>query len=116
MFYGGKNSDSLTYLRYIKYMKMASSVANVKPNSFPPTEQAAVFHIYWVYFQLREWNTLMKSNLNAKNWGMEIRRCLVDTSYDRSRTCPRLASKGHKMQLSSNFRKPMQWKTMRLLF
>ena len=24
--YGGKNSDSLTYLRYIKYMKMASSV------------------------------------------------------------------------------------------
>ena len=67
MFYGGKNSDSLTYLRYIKYMKMASSAANVKPNSFPPTEQAAVFHIYWVYFQLREWNTLMKSNLNAKN-------------------------------------------------
>ena len=24
--YGGKNSDSLTYLRYIKYMKMTSSV------------------------------------------------------------------------------------------
>ena len=54
MIYGAKKFDSLTYLRYIKYMKMASSAANVKPKSFPPTEQAAMFHIYQVYFQLHE--------------------------------------------------------------
>ena len=35
MLYGGKNSDSLTYLRYIKYMKMDSSAANVKPVRLP---------------------------------------------------------------------------------
>ena len=38
MLYGGKNSDSLTYLRYIKYMKVASSAVNMKPESLPPTE------------------------------------------------------------------------------
>ena len=37
MLYGGKNSDSLTYLRYIKYTKMASPAANVNPESLPPT-------------------------------------------------------------------------------
>ena len=60
MLYGGKNSDSSTYLRYMKYMKMASSAANLKPESSPPTEKAAMFHIYQVYFQFHEWNTSSK--------------------------------------------------------
>ena len=60
MFYFGKSSDSLAYLRYIKYMKMDPSAANVKPESLPPTEQAAMFHIYQAYFQLHAWNTLME--------------------------------------------------------
>ena len=46
MLYGGKNSNSLTYLTYIEYMKMASSAAHMKPESLRPTEQAARFHIY----------------------------------------------------------------------
>ena len=69
MFYVGINSDSLTYLRYVKYLKMASSAANVKPESLPPTEQAAMFHIYRVYFQRREWNTLIVSTVEPKDWG-----------------------------------------------
>ena len=54
--------------------------------------------------------------LRAKRLGVEIRRCLVGTIYDRSRTCPRWASKCHKMQLPSNVKKAMQWKTMFLSF
>ena len=50
----------------MKYLKMVSSAANVKPESFPPTEQAAMFHIYRVYFQLQEWNILMESTLDPK--------------------------------------------------
>ena len=67
MLYGGKNSSSLTCLRYIKYMKKASSAANAKPESLPPTEQAAMFHVYRVYFQLHEWNILIESTLDPKN-------------------------------------------------
>ena len=70
MLYGGKNS--LTYLKYIKHMKMASSAANVKPDSLLPIEQAAIFHIYRVYFQLHEWNTLMESSLHPKDWGWRL--------------------------------------------
>ena len=58
-------------------MKMASSAANVKPKSFLPTEQAAVFHIYQVYFQLHEWNTFMKSNLDPKSWGWRLEGVLL---------------------------------------
>ena len=68
MLYGGKNCDSLTYPRYLKYMKRASSAANVKCESLPPTEQAAMFPMYRVYFELYEWNTLMESTLNPKDW------------------------------------------------
>ena len=45
MLYGGKNSNSLTYLTYMKSMKMASSAAYMKPESLRPTEQAPMFHI-----------------------------------------------------------------------
>ena len=72
LLYGGKNSDSLTYLRYLKYMKMTSSAANVKPESLPPTGQSAMFHIYRVFFQLHEWNTLMESTLDPKDWGWRL--------------------------------------------
>ena len=72
MLYGEKNSGSLTYLRYIKYIKMASFAANVKPESLPPTERAAMFHIYRVCFQLHEWNTLMESTLDPNNWGWRL--------------------------------------------
>ena len=46
---------------------MASSAGNVKPKSLPSTEQAAMFHIYRVYFQLHEWNTIMESTLDLKD-------------------------------------------------
>ena len=60
---------------------MISSAANVKPESFPPTEQDAMFHMFQIYSQLQESNKVMEK------LGVEIRRCLVGTSYDRSSTC-----------------------------
>ena len=55
-------------------MKMVSSAANVKPESLQPTEQAAMFHVYWVHFQLHEWNTLMESTSDPKDWGWRLER------------------------------------------
>ena len=52
VFYVGKGSDSLTDLRYLKYMKMISSQTSIKPESLPPTDRAAMFHAFRVYFQL----------------------------------------------------------------
>ena len=46
---------------------MASSAANVKPESLPPAEKPAMFHIYRVCFQLDNWNTLMESTLDPKD-------------------------------------------------
>ena len=39
MLYCGKDSDSLTDLIYLKYMKMTPSSKTLKPESFPPTSQ-----------------------------------------------------------------------------
>ena len=50
--YCGRDSDPLTDLRDLKYMEMASSSRTIKPESLPPTEQAAMFHAYRVHFQL----------------------------------------------------------------
>ena len=88
MLYGGKNSDSLTYLRYIKYTKMPLSAANVKPESLPVTEQAAMFHIYGVYFQLHELEHTHGKYFGHKRVGLEIRRCFFGTSCKRSRPAP----------------------------
>ena len=36
MVYYGNDQDSLTYLRYLMYMKMDSSSRTIKPESLPP--------------------------------------------------------------------------------
>lgn len=36
MVYFGNDPDSLTYLRYLMYMKMDSSSRTIKPESLPP--------------------------------------------------------------------------------
>ena len=72
MLYSGKHSDTLSSLRYSKYMKMASGSTSVKPGSLPPPERAAHFHALRVYFQVQEWNTLQESNLNPEDWGWSL--------------------------------------------
>ena len=70
--YGGKTSDSLTELRYLHYMKMSSSSAAIKPENLPPTERAAMYHFRRTYYQVQEWNTLMESTLDPKDWGWRL--------------------------------------------
>ena len=103
MLYGGKNSNSLTYRRYIKYKKMDSFAANVKPESLSPIERAAMFHIHLVYFQLHEWNTLMESTLYPKDWGWRLEGAsLIPFMTDQEPAPDELLKFIHKMQLSSN--------------
>ena len=59
MLYGGKDSGTLTRLRYLKYMKIASSSSAIKHRKLPPSERAAWFHSLRVFPQVQEWNSLM---------------------------------------------------------
>ena len=63
MLYCGKGSDSLTDLRYLKYMNMVPSSITIKAESLPSIERAAMFDAYFVYFPLHEWNTLADASL-----------------------------------------------------
>ena len=72
--YCGKDSNLLTDLLYLKYMKMASSSKTINPESLPPT--------------------LSVEDTNGKYPGskkmvLEVRRCFFGASYDRFFTCPR---------------------------
>lgn len=68
--YGGKNNDTLSCLRYLRYMKMTSS--KLQPEKLPPTERAAHFHSLRVYHQVQEWNTLEENGSEAVNWGWKL--------------------------------------------
>ena len=69
LLYGGKPCDSLGYLRYIRYMGMASST-KMNPERLPPSERAAHFHSLRVYLQTQEWNCL-NDTLNPQ-WGWKV--------------------------------------------
>ena len=77
MIYCGKDSrKDLNGLRSFKYIKVTPSSRNIKSQSLYPVERAPISHACWVYFLLQEWNTLMESTLNPKDW-----RCrLLDAS------------------------------------
>ena len=42
--FGGKQEDSLDFLRYVKLLEMVSSSQAFAPQKLPPTERAAHFH------------------------------------------------------------------------
>ena len=69
IFYGGKDTDNLSSLRYAKYIKMTSRTSSVKPEKLTPAERTACFHSLHVYFQLQEWNSLRKNSSNVTNCG-----------------------------------------------
>ena len=77
MLYFGKDSDSLTDLRYLNYKR--------------------------VYLQLQEWNTLMKSTLDPKVWGLKLGDAsLVPVTTDEKPAPYEL--------LSRDVEKPVEWK------
>ena len=56
--FGGKQSDSLTTLRYAKYMEMVSSAKAIDPQKLPPTVRAAHYHSLHVHLQVLLWKNL----------------------------------------------------------
>ena len=54
MLYSGKKSDTLSSLRYVRDMKMASCSSTLNPEKLPPSERAAWFHALRAYYQVQE--------------------------------------------------------------
>lgn len=68
--YGGKKFRSLEDLRYQHFMKAAAtSKTTIKPQTFPPTENAVNYHFLRIHLQVIEWKTLMNIQLNPLEWG-----------------------------------------------
>ena len=59
--YGGKESDTLDYLRYIHFVqKTSNSTKPVQACPLPPTSVAAKFHSLRVFFQVMKWINFAK--------------------------------------------------------
>ena len=95
MLYCGKDSDSLTNMRYLKYTKMASSSRFITSDSLPPT--SSVKHTNW-------------KCPGTKIMELEVRWCLFGASYDGWRTYTRWAAQDKMMQLSSDIKNSLLWK------
>ena len=51
---------------------VATSKTPVKPQSLPPTENAARYHFLRIHLQVIEWKTLMTLELNPIDWGWQL--------------------------------------------
>ena len=72
--YGGKPSDNLDYLRYIKYMEYAAtSTKTLQPELLPPTERASFFHSLRVHLQVMIWSSLGQFQYDPCGWGWEMK-------------------------------------------
>ena len=72
--FGGKQGDSLNFLRYVKFMEMISSNKAIDPQKLPPTERAAHFHSLRVHLQVMHWKKLIHedSQLDPEQWGWKL--------------------------------------------
>jgi 5'-3' exonuclease len=78
LLYGGRSADRLNHMRYVLYMNLtASSTKQLRPERLPPTENAALQHIYRVHLQVVQWKTLMDTDLQPEDWGWRV----VDGRY-----------------------------------
>ena len=69
--YGGKQADTLNYLRYTKYMGMVST-GNIDPQKLPPTERVTHYHHLTVHLQAIMWKKLTSDDLDPKQWGWKL--------------------------------------------
>ena len=61
MLYGGKESDTIAKLRYMKYLGMASS-PKLSPERLPPSERAAYHRALDV----------LENVVNTEDWGWRV--------------------------------------------
>ena len=70
--YGGKGDDSLTKMRYHKYLDTICKRL-LEPEKMPPTERSAYYHGLRVHLQVIERKVLDgKINLKPQEWGWKI--------------------------------------------
>ena len=85
LLYGGTKMDTLTSLRYSRYMTMMAKSNKVMPHRLPPTERAAHYHSLRVHFQVVGWTVLSNAMLQANEWGWQMANnslCPVMTDLD----------------------------------
>ena len=56
--YEANAQDTLTSLRYARYMQMVAKGSAIEPQRLPPTERAAYFHSLHVHLQVGRWRTI----------------------------------------------------------
>ena len=85
LLYGGTKTDTLTSLRYARYMTMMAKSNKVMPQRLPTTERAAHYHSLRVHFQVVGWTVLSNAMLQANEWGWQMANnslCPVMTDLD----------------------------------
>ena len=69
-----KRMKSLNALRFHKFSRSVVNKKTAKLASLPPTEDAARYHCYRVYFQDQKW---LSNELPATEWGWEVENNLL---------------------------------------
>ena len=85
LLYGGTKTDTLTSLRYARYVTMTVTSNKVEPQQLPPTKRVAHYHSLSVHLQVVRWTILSNDMLKAKAWGWKMRNnsiCPVLTDLD----------------------------------
>jgi hypothetical protein len=67
LMYNGPVDESLSNLRYSKYMDMICR-GTIHPEKLPPTERASLFHGLRTFHQIMQWS-LHASGHKAEKWG-----------------------------------------------
>lgn len=70
--YGDKKRNTLPYLQYTIYMKMAAKTSNIDHAILPPSDTTAQFHSLIVFLQVCEWKAFCSSGLNPLYWGWNL--------------------------------------------
>ena len=82
LLYSGTKTDTLTSLRYARYMTMMAKSNKVVPQRLPQTECAAHYHNLGVHLHVVRWTVLSNGMLQANEWGWKMANnslCLVLT-------------------------------------
>ena len=67
--YGANAHDTLTSLRYARYMQVVAKGSTTEPQRPPSTERAAYFHSLHVHLQVVRWRTVNNDELDHNAWG-----------------------------------------------
>ena len=70
--YKGEDTESLSDMRYSKFLNMLTQCAKVEPSELPPTERAVYYHALRVHLQVAQWASLNLHCLNPLDWGWKL--------------------------------------------